>query len=155
MHADPVPHQCPTVDATLQHGRQTAQTTTQTLILLVGPMGAGKTHWTKGFVAGRGITDPVSSPTYTLLNIYGPQPRAVHHFDLYRIGSLEELFDLGFFEMVESGCACVVEWPERVPELFSLPHLRVTFRVAADADADADVPREITTQDVAGKGPIT
>ena len=114
-------------EATRQHAAEVAASPHPPLILLAGQMGAGKTHWTRGFGQAKGLSDRVSSPSYTLLNIYGQGEAAIHHFDLYRISCLEEVFDLGLFELLEDQLTCVVEWPERVPKLCDLPHLCVHF----------------------------
>ena len=120
---------CASPEETFRHGTIIAGTSHAPLILLEGGLGTGKTCWTKGFTAGKGIADLVSSPTYTLMNVYGKNENCVYHFDLYRLSTLEELFDLGFFELIEEGITCVVEWCDRVPEIDYYPHLRVTFDI--------------------------
>ncbi|MBF0500592.1 MAG: tRNA (adenosine(37)-N6)-threonylcarbamoyltransferase complex ATPase subunit type 1 TsaE [Candidatus Riflebacteria bacterium] len=110
---------------TLAHAARLAKVFPQALILLQGPFGAGKTTWTRGFAAGLGIDDNVSSPTYTILNVYRRGDRTLYHLDLYRLGCLEEVYDVGLFEILDAGFPCVVEWSERVPELAGWPHLEV------------------------------
>ena len=80
-------------------------------ILLTGGMGAGKTAVTKGIVEGMGIFDDVSSPTYTLVNAYEDGDKKVYHFDLYRLGDPEELYEMGFEDYLREGCSLIIEWP--------------------------------------------
>lgn len=81
-------------------------------ILLTGGMGAGKTAVTKGIVEGMGIHDDVSSPTYTLVNAYEDGDKKVYHFDLYRLGDPEELYEMGFEDYLDEGCSLIIEWPQ-------------------------------------------
>ncbi|QCT71394.1 tRNA (adenosine(37)-N6)-threonylcarbamoyltransferase complex ATPase subunit type 1 TsaE [Eubacterium sp. AM05-23] len=81
-------------------------------ILLTGGMGAGKTAVTKGIVEGMGIFDDVSSPTYTLVNAYEDGDKKVYHFDLYRLGDPEELYEMGFEDYLDEGCSLIIEWPQ-------------------------------------------
>lgn len=83
-----------------------------------GDLGAGKTCFIQGICAGLGIREPVTSPTFTLVNEYdGRLGRApVAHFDLYRLDSPESVLDLGFDEYVDT-CVCLVEWGDRFPEI--------------------------------------
>ena len=81
------------------------------VVLLYGDLGAGKTEFVKGLAAGLGVDEPVTSPTFALLNVYqGRLP--VYHFDLYRLRSLEELDGIGFGEFVGGDGLAVVEWPD-------------------------------------------
>lgn len=75
-------------------------------------MGAGKTAVTKGIVEGMGIFDDVSSPTYTLVNAYEDGDKKVYHFDLYRLGDPEELYEMGFEDYLREGCSLIIEWPQ-------------------------------------------
>lgn len=86
-------------------------------IALTGELGAGKTQFAKGIAAGLQVDPgtPVTSPTYTILNIYqGRLP--LYHFDLYRLHGPEEIAELGFEEYFSGAGACVVEWAERLAE---------------------------------------
>ncbi|HEY5512952.1 MAG TPA: tRNA (adenosine(37)-N6)-threonylcarbamoyltransferase complex ATPase subunit type 1 TsaE [Geomonas sp.] len=87
------------------------------LVALVGELGAGKTQFAKGIASGLEVDPrtPVTSPTYTILNIYqGRIP--LYHFDLYRLHGPEEVEELGFEEYFSGAGACVVEWAERLGE---------------------------------------
>lgn len=100
------------------------------VVLVAGELGAGKTTFAQGFAAGLGITQPVTSPTFTLLHDY-PCPRPVRgierllHADLYRLDSFEEVFDLSLHELVEDGAVAVVEWGDRAPAAFGASTLTV------------------------------
>lgn len=86
------------------------------LVCLLGDLGAGKTALCEGFARGLGCTDPVSSPTFALVNLYrGPHPFA--HFDLWRIGSYEDLCAAGFYDYLDSGIFVATEWSENCLEL--------------------------------------
>ena len=92
-----------------------------------GDLGAGKTAFTRGLARGLGITEPVTSPTYTIVNEY-PQGRLpLFHFDMYRLSDPEELFDLGWEDYLARGGICAVEWSENVAEALEGP-ITVTLR---------------------------
>lgn len=86
------------------------------LLLLSGPLGAGKTALTQGLAAGLGIAEAVNSPTFTLLKEHPTGRIPLYHFDLYRIEHAAELEDLGFGEYFDGAGIAVVEWADRVPE---------------------------------------
>jgi tRNA threonylcarbamoyladenosine biosynthesis protein TsaE len=87
------------------------------VIALVGGLGAGKTHWTKGLVAALGSSAEVTSPTFGLVHEYPGGILPIFHFDFYRIESPEELIDLGWDEYLEAGGVIVAEWADKFPEL--------------------------------------
>lgn len=116
----------------MEHAAATAAAFPHSLILLSGSLGAGKTLWAKGYAAGLGLTEDVYSPTYTIMNIYRQGEIILHHLDLYRIGCFEEVIDLGLFEILDAGQPCVIEWPERVPALYDLPHLEIRLEPAGE-----------------------
>ena len=86
-------------------------------IALVGGLGAGKTHWTKGLVAGFGSEAEVTSPTFGLVHEYLTAGPTVYHFDFYRLDSANELLELGWDEYLEAGGVVVAEWADKFPEL--------------------------------------
>ena len=91
-----------------------------TVIAFDGDLGAGKTAFTRGLARGLGITDRVTSPTYTIVNEYdGPVP--LFHFDMYRLSSSEELFDIGWEDYLDRGGILAVEWSERVSDALEDP----------------------------------
>lgn len=94
------------------------------VVVLVGEMGAGKTTFAKGFAAGLGVTEPVTSPTFTLVRHYrGRLP--LHHVDVYRLERTSEVLDLGLGELLESGAVTLVEWGDVVLPLLPADHLEV------------------------------
>jgi len=102
-------------------------------IALIGDLGSGKTHFVKGVAAGLGVPDdvPVTSPTYTLLNIY-PGRIPLYHFDLYRLSGAEQVDDLGFAEYFSGDGVCLVEWAERLGGILPSEHLSISFSHAGD-----------------------
>lgn len=112
-------------EQTLQIAAELAKEYRNSLILLYGPLGAGKTLFARGFAKGLGIERNVSSPTYTLMNEYRGTGLKLFHLDLYRINHHEEVIDLGLYEILDSGHPCLIEWPERVPELVKVKHVAV------------------------------
>ncbi|MGI9318262.1 MAG: tRNA (adenosine(37)-N6)-threonylcarbamoyltransferase complex ATPase subunit type 1 TsaE [bacterium] len=82
------------------------------IIYLHGELGAGKTTLTKGIIAGLGCSDPVTSPTYTLVNQYSFGKNLVYHFDLYRIKAPDELEAIGIRDMLDGAAISIFEWPE-------------------------------------------
>ena len=108
-------------------GQTLAKTLTPgTLLALRGDLGAGKTAFVRGLAAGLGYCGRVTSPTFTIVNEYeGPVP--LFHFDLYRLGSEDELYDIGFDEYLARSGICAVEWSERAPELMASAQLQVTI----------------------------
>ena len=102
------------------------------VIAYFGDLGAGKTAFTRGLAQGLGITDPVTSPTYT-----GRIP--LFHFDMYRLSSSDELFDIGWEDYLSRGGVCAVEWSENVEDA-----LQDAIRVTIEKDADEPDTRHIT-----------
>ena len=100
------------------------------LVCFTGNLGAGKTAFTEGLAAGLGCTDPVSSPTFAIVNYYrGPRPLA--HFDLYRISSREDLETAGLYDYLDEGAVVAAEWSENFADLRALGHpVRVDIRHA-------------------------
>ena len=94
-----------------QFGRSVAD---GTVIAMYGDLGAGKTAFTRGLARGLGCDDMVTSPTYTIVNEYLGGRMPLFHFDMYRLGSEDELFDIGWDDYLERGGVCAVEWSENV-----------------------------------------
>ena len=87
------------------------------IFIFDGDMGAGKTTFIKSFCRALGVTDVVSSPTYSIVNEYESAGGPVYHFDFYRIKDIQEAYDLGYEEYFYGRGICLIEWPERVDEL--------------------------------------
>ena len=97
-----------------------------TVIAYRGDLGAGKTAFTRGLARGLGIQDPVTSPTYTIVNEYLGGRVSLFHFDMYRLHSADDLFDIGWDDYLERQGICAVEWSENVAEALEDP-LTVTI----------------------------
>ncbi len=97
----------------------------------VAPMGAGKTTFISALVRELGAEDEGSSPTFSIVNDYAlPSGKSVYHFDFYRIESGEELLDMGVYDYWDSGCLCLIEWPEMAEGY--LPDDLVEVRISVD-----------------------
>lgn len=95
-------------------------------VSLEGDLGTGKTALTKGIAAGLGIKDPITSPTFTLVNTYEGIV-TLHHFDVYRVDDVDELLAIGWEEYFGDDAITVVEWGDRVPELLPANTLHIRF----------------------------
>lgn len=108
------------------------------VIAYLGDLGAGKTAFTRGLARGLGIFEPVTSPTYTIVNEYqGRLP--LFHFDMYRLRDADELFDLGWEDYLARGGVCAVEWSENVAEALEDP-----ITVTIEKDPAVEDTRRIT-----------
>ena len=104
------------------------------IIALYGEMGAGKTTFTTALCRVLGVReDAVSSPTFAIVNEYRTlEGKPLFHFDFYRIEKLEEALDIGFYDYIDSGCLCIMEWPENIDGLLPEDTLKVTIKVNSD-----------------------
>ncbi len=125
----------PSLDALQQTARQfLSETAGHSLIAFYAPMGAGKTTFTTALCKELGVReDAVSSPTFAIVNEYRTvSGDPVYHFDFYRIEKTEEALDIGFFDYVDSGCLCLMEWPENIEDILPEETLRVHLSVNPD-----------------------
>ena len=104
------------------------------VVAFTGDLGAGKTAFVRGLARGLGIRDRVTSPTFTIVNEYEGGRLPLFHFDLYRLGSADELFDIGWEDYLARGGVCAVEWSERMEELLEPGTIRVDLRRGEDED---------------------
>ena len=103
------------------------------LVAFFAPMGAGKTTFTTAICRALGVTDPVGSPTFAIVNEYmRADGEPMYHFDVYRINKLSEAIDIGLEDYLYSGCLCIMEWPENIEELLPEDTLRVDILVNPD-----------------------
>ncbi len=103
------------------------------LVAFFAPMGAGKTTFTTAICRALGVTDPVGSPTFAIVNEYmRADGEPMYHFDFYRINKLSEAIDIGLEDYLYSGCLCIMEWPENIEELLPEDTLRVDILVNPD-----------------------
>ncbi|MCU1370870.1 MAG: putative ATP-binding protein [Ilumatobacteraceae bacterium] len=118
------------------------------LVLLAGEMGAGKTAFAQGYARGLGITDQVTSPTFTIVQEYSGGRLGMHHLDVYRLETLREVADLGVSEMLDEDAVMLVEWGDAV--LPALPDQYLELKIAFGDDDDA---RRIELRGVGGSWP--
>ncbi len=97
------------------------------VVAFTGDLGAGKTAFVRGMAKGLDIPQRVTSPTFTIVNEYEGGRLPLFHFDLYRLGSSDELFDIGWEDYLSREGVCAVEWSENVPEAFDGSEIRVTI----------------------------
>lgn len=109
------------------------------IITLDGELGCGKTVFTKGFAAGLGIEEPVTSPTFTIVQEYETGRLTLYHFDVYRIDDPEEMFEVGFDDYLFGDGVCIIEWAEKIKEILSDGMMRITIKKDAGAGADERV----------------
>lgn len=102
------------------------------VIYLIGELGAGKTTFSRGFLAGKGYEGRVKSPTYTLIEPYHLPGVDIFHFDFYRIQHPEELELMGIREFFHTGSICLIEWPEYGKNYIPKPDLMIQFEIIDD-----------------------
>ena len=100
-------------------------------VAFTGDLGAGKTAFTRGLARGLGVTDRVTSPTFTIVNEYLGGRLPLFHFDMYRLASSDELFDIGWEDYLARGGVCAVEWSENVADALEPGAIRVDIRRGA------------------------
>ena len=97
-----------------------------TVVAMYGELGSGKTAFVRGMARGMGIDCRVSSPTFTIVNEYEGE-RTLIHFDMYRLGSADELYGIGWDDYLDRGAVCAVEWSENVQDAFTGGEVTVRF----------------------------
>ncbi len=102
------------------------------VVAMYGELGSGKTAFVRGMARGMGIDCRVSSPTFTIVNEYAGD-RTLIHFDMYRLASSDELFDIGWEDYLNRGAVCAVEWSENVEDAFFGDEIRVVFQKLSDS----------------------
>jgi tRNA threonylcarbamoyladenosine biosynthesis protein TsaE len=107
------------------------------LVVLAGDLGSGKTAFAQGMARALGVTDPVVSPTFTIVREYAGTMARLVHVDVYRLDHLQELYDLGFEELVDSDRVTIVEWGDVVASV--LPADRLVVHLDLNDDDDARV----------------
>ena len=110
---------------------------------LYGDLGVGKTVFTQGVAAGLGITEPVSSPTFTIVQVYEEGRLPFYHFDVYRIGDIEEMEEIGYDDYFFGKGICLIEWAELIEEI--LPDDRISITIEKDLAQGFDY-RRITVE---------
>lgn len=111
---------------------------------LIGDLGVGKTVFTKGIAEGLGITEPVNSPTFTIVQVYDTGRMPFYHFDVYRIGDIEEMDEIGYEDYFYGDGVCLIEWAELIEEL--IPKKHTAIRIEKDLEKGFDY-RKITLEE--------
>ena len=112
------------------------------VVAFTGDLGAGKTAFIRGLARGLGVEERVTSPTFTIVNEYLGGRVPLFHFDLYRLGSAEELYDIGWEDYLARGGVCAVEWSEHMGDALEPEAIRVDIR-----RGENDGQRRITIQE--------
>ena len=95
---------------------------------LVGDLGVGKTVLTQGIAEGLGITEPINSPTFTIVQVYEDGRLPFYHFDVYRIGSDDEMDEIGYYEAIDGDGVCLIEWAELIYDILPPQYKKVTIK---------------------------
>ena len=114
--------------------------TAGTVVAYQGGLGMGKTAFTRGLAKGLGCTDRVTSPTFAIVNEYEGGRLPLFHFDMYRLNSADDLFDIGWEDYLSRGGVCAVEWSENVMD--ALPEDTVWVRIAREGDTGRSITIE-------------
>lgn len=103
-----------------------------TIFAFYGSMGAGKTTFIKAICEVLGVEEVITSPTFAIVNEYTAKDNTIYHFDFYRIKRLEEVYDMGYEDYIDSGALCFMEWPEMIEEVLPEDAVRVNITEQAD-----------------------
>ena len=106
---------------------------------LTGDLGVGKTVFTQGVASGLGITEPVNSPTFTIVQVYEEGRLPFYHFDVYRISDIEEMEEIGYDDYFFGEGICLIEWAELIEEI--LPENRISITIEKDLSRGFDYRR--------------
>ena len=109
------------------------------VLLLWGDLGAGKSEFTRGLAQGLGVTATVTSPSFTILNVYDDGRIPLYHFDWYRLNSVEELYEMGMEEFLGGDGVAVVEWPSQCPEAIPETHLAIRLTPVDETTRDVTI----------------
>ena len=118
---------------------------------LNGDLGTGKAVFTQGFASGLGITEPVNSPTFTILQVYEEGRMPFYHFDVYRIGDVEEMDEIGYEDCFYGEGVCLIEWAELIEEI--LPENVIVVTIEKDLEQGFDY-RKITLEGLPETGTL-
>ncbi len=119
---------------TIEFAKKVAkQINKNTIIVLTGDLGSGKTKFTQGILSYYGLEDEISSPTFTLVNVYNTEIFNIYHFDVYRLSDEDEFYAIGGEEYFDKG-ACIIEWGEMIEKI--LPKDYIKFSFSKDKDIE-------------------
>ena len=116
---------------------------------LIGDLGVGKTVFTQGLAKGLGILEPISSPTFTIVQVYEEGRLPLYHFDVYRIGDVEEMDEIGFEDYIYGEGVSLIEWANLIEEI--LPEKRTEILIEKDLEQGFDY-RRITVKEIGKEG---
>ncbi len=115
-------------EETFELGRQIGQEAVAgTVFTLIGDLGTGKTVFTQGLAQGLGITEPVNSPTFTILQVYEEGRCPFYHFDVYRIGDISEMDEIGYEDCFYGDGVCLIEWADLIEEILPEHFTEITI----------------------------
>ena len=133
-------------DETFRVGKEIGQTAKPgSVYTLIGDLGVGKTVFTQGVAEGLEITEPISSPTFTILQVYEEGRIPFYHFDVYRIGDVEEMEEIGYEDCFYGEGICFIEWANLIEEILPENYTRVT--IEKDLEKGFDY-RKITIEEI-------
>ena len=122
---------------TLEFGRQLGEKVHPGgIYALIGDLGTGKTVFARGFAKGLSVEEPVTSPTFTIMQVYQQGRLPLYHFDVYRIGDPEEMYEIGFEDYLYGSGVCLVEWADLIPEL--MPKETVWIKISKNPEKGFD-----------------
>ena len=125
-----------TADSTMQLGKKLGELVhSGDIICITGDLGAGKTHFTKGVAEGLKIDEPITSPTFTIVNEYEGRLK-LHHFDVYRVCDPDEIEAIGFDEYIFSDAVSIIEWSNFIEELIPKEHILVNIKKIPELGMD-------------------
>lgn len=104
------------------------------ILIFEGDMGAGKTTFIKSIAKELGVTDLVSSPTFSIVNEYDARGKRVCHFDFYRIRDQQEAYDIGYEEYFYSGDFCFIEWPQKISGLLPPSYIKTEIKIISETE---------------------
>ena len=109
------------------------------VLILQGDLGAGKSEFTRGIAQGLGISGPIPSPSFTILNVYEDGTMPLYHFDWYRLNTSEELYEMGMDEYLVGEGVSVVEWPSQCPDAVPEDCLEVVFHILDETNRNIEL----------------
>ncbi|MCR5399214.1 MAG: tRNA (adenosine(37)-N6)-threonylcarbamoyltransferase complex ATPase subunit type 1 TsaE [Lachnospiraceae bacterium] len=115
------------------------------VICLIGDLGTGKTVFSQGLATGVGVTDIVNSPTFTIVQVYESGRLPLYHFDVYRIGDPEEMYEIGYDEYISGDGVCLIEWADLIEDI--LPDRYTKVLIEKDMSKGTD-HRKITVTEI-------
>lgn len=118
------------------------------VICLIGDLGVGKTTMTKGIAKALGVTEQITSPTFTIVQEYETGRIPLYHFDVYRINDPDELFEMGFEEYLHGKGVSVIEWADLIPDM--LPEKRIEVRIERSEFPGATEDERLISLDILG-----